>query len=50
MSNTIPGHQKSGWASGVKVKVLDMCWCNKRPLPKRHEPGCARERQRRGLK
>lgn len=30
--------------------VLDMCWCKKRPLPKKHERHCAKERKRRGLK
>lgn len=37
-------------AGGLETRVLDMCWRNKRPLPKKHEPGCARERKRRGLK
>lgn len=36
-------------AGGVEVRVLDMCWRNQRPLPKKHEPGCARERKRRGI-
>lgn len=49
MSNT-DLHEKTGWAKGVEVKVLDMCWCKKRPLPKKHELRCARERNRRGIK
>lgn len=50
MSNENPLHQKNGWARGVRVQVLDMCWCEKRPLPKKHERACAKERKRRGLK
>lgn len=50
MRSQNPLHQKNGWASGVEVKILDMCWCKKEPKNGKHERGCARERNRRSIK